>query len=127
MKLHLKKPNNQKASGEERRPQITKPTTSHAKTRGRSMGLNEEEKIQNYPTFDNHSINNSYILNSSYQHNPNNYSFDYYQGRNSVNNNPNLTIYKAESKSRKTRQENSPMNFYTTGTHGFHKRGNTKA
>jgi len=126
MKLHLKKQSNAKGSNPvEARSSHSKPTTSHAKTRGRSMGVSDVDKSFHYPIRE-HAANNSYILNSSYQHNPNNYSFDYYQGRNSVNN-PNLTVYKAEGKSRKQRQE-SPMSYYTTNTQTFHhKRGSSKA
>lgn len=104
---------------------VIKPTTSHSKERGRSTTM--EERYRGYEQTPS-SANNSFALNSSFQQNAHNYSFDYYQSGRMSMNNPNITMYNAEGKGRRSKHEYSPMNFYNTNFNGFsHKRGNTKA
>jgi 5'-AMP-activated protein kinase catalytic alpha subunit len=135
-KLHFGKPGKTKVVNETI-GRIIKPNSSQLKERGRAPLPDDRARApQGYDQGRENSANTSFNLNSSFQQNAGNYSFDYYQsGRMSVNsnanpNNLNMTMYNnGESKvKRPNKNEYSPMNFYNTNFGGFtHKKGNMKA
>jgi hypothetical protein len=110
MKIHLKNTNPSKVV--EQKPS-GKPGSGYVKERGKSTSIKNDDRSY----IDNNTSLNASILNTSYQQNIINYSFDYYQaGRGSVvPSSVNTTaLYSSAGKKKSIKRDHSPLDFYTT-------------
>lgn len=113
MKLHLKGSNQNKGTGEPNPKGSSKPSSGYVKERGKSTSIKPDDRSY----IDNNTSLNASILNTSYQQNIINYSFDYYQpGRGSVvpSSINNTAIYSSGGKKKAIKRDQSPLDFYTT-------------